>query len=133
LILIIDLFIWWAICISWSIVFLIVAGFYLYASSRPKRKRAREDSSKEIKREINDGRSVGAPARSAQLKAKVIRIAKDFIFVWTLVGLLIFYILSVQLGTGTLPEAVFAVGNIVVEALLVFYLFRNRDRTRRSQ
>jgi hypothetical protein len=109
----IDLFTWWAISISWSIVFLIVAGFYLYASSGAKRKK--------------DTR-VGN-----QLKAKAVSVSKNFIFVWILLGLLVFYIFSVQLGTGTLSESVFALGNIVVEALLVFYLFRNRDKTRGSR
>ena len=121
----IDLFAWWAISISWSIVFLIVAGFYLYASSRAKRK---EDTREESKRKMNDEHSVRARAYKTQLKAKAGSIAKDFIFVWILLGLLVFYIFSVQLGTGTLSEVVFAVGNIVVEALLVFYLLRNRDK-----
>jgi hypothetical protein len=109
----IDLFIWWAISISWSIAFLIVAGFYLYARSKAKRK---EDT------------RVGN-----QLKAKAVSISKNFIFVWILIGLLVFYIFSVRLGTGALSESVFALGNIVVEALLVFYLFKNRDKTKRSQ
>lgn len=121
----IDLFAWWALSISWSIAFLIVAGFYLYASSRAKRK---EDTREESKRKMNDEHSVKARAHKTQLKAKAESIAKNFIFVWILLGLLVFYIFSVQLGTGTLPEAVFAAGNIVVEALLVFYLFRNRDK-----
>ena len=120
----IDLFTWWALSISWSIVFLIVAGFYLYASSRPKRK----EDTRESKRKTNDEHSVKARAYRTQLKAKAGSIAKNFIFVWILLGLLVFYIFSVQLGTGTLSEAVFAVGNIVVEALLVFYLLRNRDK-----
>lgn len=122
----IDLFTWWAISISWSILFLIVAGFYLYASSRTKRK---EDTQEESKRKMNDEHLVRAHAYKTQLKAKAGSIAKDFIFVWILLGLLVFYIFSVQLGTGRLSEAVFAVGNIVVEALLVFYLFRNREKT----
>lgn len=120
----IDLFTWWAISISWSILFLIVAGFYLYASSRAKRK---EDTREESKRKMNDEHS--GRVYKTQLKATTGRIAKDFIFVWILLGLLVFYIFSVQLGTGRLSEAVFAVGNIVVEALLVFYLFRNREKT----
>jgi len=121
----IDLFTWWAISISWSIAFLIVAGFYLYASSRPKRK---EDTREESKRKTNDEHSVKARTYKTQLKATAGSIAKNFIFVWILLGLLVFYIFSVQLGTGTLPEAVFAAGNIVVEALLVFYLLKNRDK-----
>jgi hypothetical protein len=48
-------------------------------------------------------------------------------------GLLVFCIFYVQLGTGPLTELVFALGNIVVEALLVFYLFKNRDKLKRSR
>jgi hypothetical protein len=125
LVLAIGLFTWWEISISWNIVFLIVAGLYLYGSSRSKRK---EGSSEETEQKMNDEHSVRAPAYRIQLKARVGRIAKDFIFVWILIGLLIFYIFSVQLGTGLLPQIVFASGNIAVEALLIFYLFRNRDK-----
>jgi hypothetical protein len=121
----ISLFTWWEISISWNIVFLIVAGFYLYASSRAKHK---EDTREESKRKMNDEHSVRAGAYKTQLKATAGSIAKNFIFVWILLGLLVFYIFSVQLGTGKLSEAVFAVGNVVVEALLVFYLIRNRDK-----
>lgn len=121
----IDLFAWWALSISWSIVFLIGAGFYLYGSSRAKRKEAAQE---ETRRKMNDEHSVGVRARKTQLKARVGRIAKDFIFVWILVGLLVFYIFSVQLGTGRLSEVVFAGGNIFVEAVLVFYLFKNREK-----
>jgi hypothetical protein len=125
----IDLFTWWTISISWNIVFLIVAGFYLYGSSRHKRNK---DSSEVTRQKMNDEHSVRAPVVRIQLKAKVGRIAKDFIFVWILLGLLFFYIFSVRLGTGTLPQAVFASGNIAVEALLVFYLFKYRDKTGRK-
>ena len=121
----IDLFTWWALSISWSIVFLIVAGFYLYSSSRAKRK---EDTREETKRKMNDEHSVRACAYKTPLKATAGRVAKNFIFVWILLGLLVFYIFSVQLGTGTLSEVVFALGNIVVEALLVFYLLKNRQK-----
>jgi Flp pilus assembly protein TadB len=118
-----DLFVWWALSISWNIVFLIAAGFYLYASSRAKR---REDAQKEIIRKANDEQSVSA--YRPQWKATVGRLTKNFIFIWILLGLLVFYIFSVQLGTGRLSEVVFAGGNIVVEALLVFYLFKNRGK-----
>ena len=121
----IGLFTWWAISISWNIAFLIAAGFYLYASSRAKR---REDTREENKREILNEHSARARGYKTQLKATVRRAAKNFIFVWILLGLLVFYIFSVQMGTGKLSEAVFAVGNITVEALLVLYLVRNRDK-----
>jgi Flp pilus assembly protein TadB len=119
----IDLFAWWTICISWNIVFLIVAGLYLYANSRAKRN---EYTREETNRKMKDEHSV-RPYKT-QLKATAGRIAKNFIFIWILLGLLVFYIFSVQLGTGRLSEVVFAMGNIVVEALLVFYLFRNREK-----
>jgi hypothetical protein len=130
LVLAIGLFTWWAISISWNIAFLIVAGLYLYGSSRSKRK---EGSSEESEQKMNDEHLDGAPAYRIQLKASVGRFAQDFIFVWILMGLLFFYIFSVQMGTGILPQVVFASGNIVVEALLVSYLFKNRDKIKRSQ
>jgi len=125
-----GLFTWWTISISWNIVFLIVAGLYLYASSRPKRK---EDKWEENAQKINNEHSINVSADKTQMKVKAGNVAKNFIFVWVLLGLLAFYIFSVRLGTGTLTEVVFALGNIVVEALLVFYLVRNRDKTRRSR
>ena len=121
----IGLFTWWEISISWNIVFLIVAGLYLYESSRPKRK---EDSSEQTKQKMNDEHPVRAPAYRIRAKAKVGRIAKNFIFVWILMGLLVFYIFSVQLGTGLLSQIIFASGNIIVEAILIFYLLKNRDK-----
>jgi len=45
---------------------------------------------------------------------------RDFTFVWFLAGLLVFYIVTVSQGSALL----FAVGNIVVEALLLLYVFR---------
>jgi hypothetical protein len=80
---------------------------------------------------MNDERSLRARAYKTQLKATAGRIAKDFIFIWILLGLLVFYIFSVRLGTGRVPEVVFAGGNIAVEALLVFYLFKNREKKRK--
>jgi len=166
----IDLFTWWEICISWSIVFLIVAGFYLYASSKPKLKENTPKKIKSWRDRLSESRLsepgtftalalmsiIGAFAQTVcwllpgciflllamlvaiesqrkqwhihQFKAKVATAGKNFIFVWTLLGLLAFYIFSVRLGTGTLPEVVFALGNIVVEVLLVLYLLKNRDR-----
>ena len=126
----IGLFTWWEISISWNIVFLIVAGLYLYGRSKSKRK---EGSSEETEQKMKDEHSVRAPAYRIQLKAKLGRVAKDFIFVWILMSLLVFYIFSVQLGTGLIPQIVFASGNVVVEAILIFYLFKNRDKIKRSQ
>lgn len=44
----------------------------------------------------------------------------DFAFVWFLVGLLVFYIIAV----GQDSPALFALGNVVIEALLLLYVFK---------
>lgn len=92
-----DLFAWWAITISGGIAFLILVSVYLYANSRVARRE-----------------STGLIVRT--------RLGRDFIFVWVLIGLLIFYIASVNIGS----SLVFAAGNIMVEALLIIYLIRSR-------
>jgi hypothetical protein len=98
----IDLFTWWALSISFSSIFLTFISIYLFIDSKSRRK------------------------GDVRKKAGAFRIAKNFAFVWVLLGLLVFYIFSIQLGAGLLSEAIFAVGNIVVEALLVLYLLRQR-------
>jgi hypothetical protein len=100
----IDLFTWWALSISFSTIFLAIISIYLFIGSKSRRK---EDSQKE---------------------ASVFRIGKSFAFVFVLIGLLVFYIFSIQLGASVLTEAVFAAGNILVEVLLVLYLLRNREQ-----
>jgi uncharacterized protein YacL len=107
-----DLFGWWALSISFSSVFLAVISIYLYLDSRSRRRERIERITKE---------------------ASMAKLVKNFSFVWVLLGLLVFYIFSIQLaltqlGAGTLSELVFALGNIVVEALLVLYLIRNREK-----
>jgi len=92
-----DLFVWWVINISWSIVFLIAVSIYLYGNSRTRRK------------------------ESNQTAANRIRLGKDFVFVWILLGLLVFYIASVNIGSAVL----FAAGNIVVEIILIVYLMKS--------
>jgi len=94
--LIINLFTWWIISISWSIAFMIATGIYLYVSSRAERK---EDTQ----------------------KRSLVKVVKDFTFSWILVGLLIFYIITIYLSSATL----FAVGNIVVEVILIVYVVKN--------
>ena len=118
----IDLFTWWAISISWSIVFLIFAGLYLYRSSRNNHIEDTKKAKYALKSE--DPRST----RGIKSESRAVKLAKNFIFVWFLLGLLIFYIFSVKLGTGKVSELVFALGNILVEVLLVFYLFKNKDK-----
>jgi hypothetical protein len=93
-----GLFDWWAISISGGSVFLTLVSIYLYASSRPKR------------------------SETNKKKANKFGLGKDFVFVWVLLGLLVFYIISIKIGS----VGIFAAGNIFVEALLVVYLMRNR-------
>jgi len=102
-----DLFVWWAISISFSIIFLTAVSIYLYIDSRSKR----TDSER----------------KKSAMKSSV-RLIESFTFVWVLLGLLIFYISSIQLGATTLTEVVFAIGNVVVEILLLLYLIRNRKQ-----
>jgi cobalamin synthase len=93
-----DLFAWWAISISGGSVFLTLVSIYLYRNTR-----ARQNESKQMKTNIGS-------------------LVRDFVFVWVLLGLLVFYIISIQIGSA----ALFAAGNIFVEALLIVYLLRNR-------
>jgi uncharacterized membrane protein len=95
-----DLFTWWIISISWSIVFLIVVGIYLYVDSSKKRK------------------------ENNRIKRNVARLAKDFVFIWILISLLVFYIISVNVGSSTL----FAIGNIIVEAILILHILKKRSQ-----
>jgi hypothetical protein len=93
-----DLFWWWVTCISWSIAFLIAISVYLYRNSRA-------------------GRIEGDES-----KKKKPNLSADFVFVWVLIGLLIMYVVSVNIGSATL----FATGNIIVESVLLAYLVKNR-------
>ncbi len=94
-----SLFGWWVTTISWSIAFLVVVSFYLYW------KRVRK-------------------APTAARRGRLGRIAEDLVFVWVLLGLLIFYIVSVSAGSVLL----FAAGNILVEVLLLVYVLREKTR-----
>jgi Flp pilus assembly protein TadB len=97
----IDLFQWWAATISAGSVFLTLVGAYLYLESRKKRKEG------ERKRESG-----------------IRRLLTDFIFVWVLLGLLIFYIVSIDIGS----DMLFAAGNVLVEVLLIIYLLKNKTK-----
>ncbi len=94
-----DLFIWWAMSISWSSVFLTAVSIYLYENSRTRR----EEGSRAVR--------------------DTFRLGKDFMFIWVLIGLLVLYIVSINRGSSTL----FAAGNIVVEAILIAYMLKNRS------
>jgi hypothetical protein len=78
---------------------MIAIGIYLYTSSRAERKEGNQ-------------------------KWSFIKLVKDFTFTWVLVGLLIFYIVSVYLGSFT----IFAIGNVVAEGILILYVVRTRVR-----
>jgi len=97
----IDLFQWWAATISAGSVFLTLVGAYLYLESRKKRKEG------ERKRESG-----------------IRRLLTDFIFVWVLLSLLIFYIVSIDIGS----DMLFAAGNVLVEVLLIIYLLKNKTK-----
>jgi choline-glycine betaine transporter len=94
-----DLFTWWMISISFSIVFLTIVSIYLYASRNCERTREKN-------------------------KTKAKGVLTNFVFVWVLIGLLIFYIVAVKLASAL----IFAAGNIVVEVILITYLFKNKTK-----
>jgi 4-hydroxybenzoate polyprenyltransferase len=100
----IDLFAWWALSISFSSIFLAIVSIYLFVDTKSRRE------------------------EGVRKKTNVFGILRNFVFVWVLLGLLVFYIFSINLGAGVLSEAVFTGGNIVVEVLLVLYLLRNREK-----
>jgi len=93
-----GLFDWWAITISGGCIFLTLVSIYLYVDSRPKRK------------------------TSIRRNRRIVALANDFFFVWVLLSLLIFYIVSINIGSLYL----FAAGNIIVEVILIAYSLKNR-------
>ena len=99
-----DLFGWWIACITFNILFVVAASIYLYVP------RGRKES------------------EVPTVRGRIARRLKDFVFVWILFGLLFFYIFSVGVGS----SLIFAVGNIIVQVLLLLYLVRNSDRRDRS-
>jgi hypothetical protein len=93
-----DLMLFWAVCISWSALFLTAVSIYLYVDSR--------------KRQGENG----------QTKAHRLKSVRDFVFVWVLLGLLGLYIASINVGS----SIIFATGNVVVEAILVLYTVKSK-------
>jgi hypothetical protein len=87
----------WAVCISWSALFLTAVSIYLYIDSRKSREQDTHATSG-------------------------FRFVRDFVFVWVLLGLLGLYIVSIDRGSSIL----FASGNMVVEVMLIAYTVRNR-------
>jgi Ca2+/Na+ antiporter len=97
-----NLFGWWISSITFNIVFVILASIYLY--SRRKRQPSFESG------------------------PKIARWAKDFVFVSILLALLVLYVVSIGEGSYLL----FAVGNIVVEMVLVAYVVRSGKSPRKA-
>ncbi len=93
-----GLFDLWVITISWSIAFLVFVSLYLYSKRKPE---------------------TSVPAKRGQFK-----FVTDFVFVWVLVLLLIFYVVTIRMSSSFL----FAVGNILVELYLAVYIWRSRKR-----
>jgi choline-glycine betaine transporter len=94
-----DLFTWWMISISFSIVFLTIVSIYLYANRACER-------------------------TQEKTKTKAKGVLTNFVFVWVLIGLLIFYIVAVKFASAL----IFAAGNIVVEVILITYLFKHKTK-----
>jgi len=95
-----ELFNFWIISISWSIAFIILISIYLYASTKSKRE------------------------EKSQTKQKPLSLVKDQGIIWFLVGLLVFYIISIKFGS----DILFATGNVLVEAMLIIYVWKNRKK-----
>jgi hypothetical protein len=91
-----DLFGWWMISITSSIVFLTLVSIYIYGTRNGK--------------------------CETEKKNRFRSIAENFAFVWVLIGLLLFYIVAVKMGSSLL----FAAGNIAVELLLIVYTLKNK-------
>lgn len=87
-----ELFGWWIATITWSIAFPIAVSVYLYM---------RRTSA------VRQTRKIGR--------------IEGFAFVWFLIGLLVFYVISV----GEASTILFAFGNVVVEGLLLLYIVRS--------
>jgi hypothetical protein len=95
-----GLFEMWEVTITGSIAFLLLVSFFLYG----KRKR---------------------PAAIEHAHTGPRRFLEDFTFVWVLVVLLVFYIVTVDLRSFEL----FAVGNVIVELFLIYYILKSRIRS----
>ena len=93
-----ELFEWWVVSISASIVFLTMVAIFLYVNSSGRRRKAGQETGKKG------------------------NLRSNFIFVWLLLCLLFLYVVSINMGSYIL----FAFGNVVVELVLIIYLARNR-------
>lgn len=66
---------------------------------------------------------VDSKKRREQQGQGLSKFVSDFVFVWILLGLLILYIVSIDRRSAVM----FAVGNAVVEIILLAYVVRNRS------
>jgi len=100
-----SLFDWYVVTISWSIVFLILVSIFLYGKRKPL---------------------IGSQEAPPHLS----KVVGDFTFVWVLISLLFFYIVTVVVKS----DILFAGGNIIVELVLIIYIMRDRlKRTPKGQ
>jgi hypothetical protein len=60
--------------------------------------------------------------RPKSSKSSAPKVLREFAFVWALMTLLILYLISINLGSYVL----FAIGNVVVEVLLLIYVYIKR-------
>jgi hypothetical protein len=96
-----ELFTWWAIVIGAGIGFIVIVSVYLYVSQLKKLK------------------------ENTQTKTGIIRIGKDFVFVWVTLILLTLYIVSI----GNSSSLIFALGNIIIEIFMVIVLLKNKSKS----
>jgi hypothetical protein len=95
-----GLFYLWTIVIAGGTVFLTAISVYIYLNNLKKMR------------------------HTGGAKMSIAIIGKDFVFVWILLGLLVLYVVSI----GSISGFLFAVGNIIVEAVLLIYVLKNRTR-----
>lgn len=101
-----QLFNWWIASISFNVLFVIAASIYLYRKRKNKQ-------------------SLGGLNLTQQLK----RLTKDFFFVWFFLVLLVFYVVSIGLGS----YLFFLVGEVIVEITLLVYIYAStRSHSQRS-
>ena len=93
-----DLLVWWSATITAGILFLVAVSVVLYQLSKWKNE------------------------KPESFIAKILMVIKDFAFVWVLLTLLSLYIVSISGGQYTM----FALGNVVIEALIFVYLVLTR-------
>ena len=100
-----GLFFGWTIVIAGGTLFLTGVSVYLYLNTLRKMK------------------------NSNGVKTNLAKIWKDFVFVWILLVLLVLYIVSI----GRTSAILFAVGNMIVETILLIYVQKNKTSKTQQQ